>query len=35
VGCFQSQVVAGAGPQLEFIIPLTIERQGYLNLKSY
>jgi hypothetical protein len=34
VGCFQSQV-AGAGLQLEFIIPLTIERQGYLNLKSY
>jgi hypothetical protein len=34
VGCFQSQV-AGAGPQLEFIIPLTTERQGYLNLKSY
>jgi hypothetical protein len=34
VGCFQSQV-AGAGPPLEFIIPLTTERQGYLNLKSY
>ena len=34
MGCFQSQV-AGAGPQLEFIIPLTTERQGYLNLKSY
>ena len=34
VGCFQSQVV-GAGPQLGFIIPLTTERQGYLNLKSY
>ena len=34
MGCFQSQV-AGPGPQLEFIIPLTTERQGYLNLKSY
>jgi hypothetical protein len=34
VGCFQSQA-PGAGPQLEFIIPLTTERQGYLNLKSY
>jgi hypothetical protein len=34
VGCFQSQVV-GAGPQLGFIIPLTSETQGYLNLKSY
>jgi hypothetical protein len=34
VGCFQSQVV-GAGPQLGFIIPLTTETQGYLNLKSY
>ena len=34
MGCFQSQVV-GAGPQLEFIIPLTTETQGYLNLKSY
>jgi hypothetical protein len=34
VGCFQSQVV-GAGPQLGFIIPLTNEIQGYLNLKSY
>src|SRR5262249_40860551 len=34
VGCFQSQVV-GAGPQLGFIIPLTTEMQGYLNLKSY
>jgi hypothetical protein len=34
VGCFQSQVV-GAGPQLGFIIPLTTEMQGYLNLKAY
>jgi len=34
VGCFQSQVV-GAGPQVGFIIPLTTEVQGYLNLKSY
>jgi len=34
VGCFKSQVV-GAGPQLGFIIPLTAETQGYLNLKSY
>jgi len=34
VGCFQSQVV-GTGPQLGFIIPLTTEMQGYLNLKSY
>jgi hypothetical protein len=34
VGCFQSQVM-GAGPQVGFIIPLTTETQGYLNLKSY
>jgi hypothetical protein len=34
VGCFKSQVV-GAGPQLGFIIPLTTETQGYLNLRSY
>jgi hypothetical protein len=34
VGCFKSAVV-GAGPQLGFIIPLTTETQGYLNLKSY
>src|SRR5262245_13698491 len=34
VGCFKSQVV-GAGPQVGFIIPLTNEVQGYLNLKSY
>jgi hypothetical protein len=27
--------VVGAGPQLGFIIPLTTETQGYLNLKSY
>ena len=33
-GCFQSRVV-GVGPQLGFIIPLTTEMQGYLNLKSY
>src|SRR5262245_28067153 len=33
VGCFKLQVV-GAGPQLGFIIPLTTEMQGYLNLKS-
>ena len=25
----------GRGPQLGFIIPLTTETQGYLNLKSY
>ena len=34
MACFRSQVV-GAGPQFEFITPLTFERQGYLNLKSY
>jgi hypothetical protein len=34
VGCFQSRVV-GVGPQLGFIIPLSITTQGYLNLKSY
>src|SRR5262249_3636044 len=34
VGCFRSAVVS-AGPQLGFIIPLTSEVQGYLNLKSY
>jgi hypothetical protein len=34
VGCFQSQV-AGIGPQLGFIIPLSTTTQGYLNLKGY
>src|SRR5262245_4177749 len=34
VGCFQSRVV-GVGPQLGFIIPLTTETQGYLNIKGY
>src|SRR5262249_49770346 len=34
VGCFQSQV-AGAEPQVGFIIPLSPTTQGYLNLKSY
>jgi len=34
VGCFRSAVVS-AGPQLGFIIPLTSEVQGYLNLESY
>jgi hypothetical protein len=34
VGCFESRV-AGIGPQIGFIIPLSKDYQGYLNLKGY
>ncbi|MGB9396250.1 MAG: transporter, partial [Pseudolabrys sp.] len=34
VGCFESRV-AGIGPQIGFIIPISKEYQGYLNLKGY
>jgi hypothetical protein len=34
VGCFESRVV-GIGPQIGYIIPISKEWQGYLNLKGY
>jgi hypothetical protein len=34
VGCFESQVFS-VGPQIGYIIPLSTELQGYLNLKAY
>jgi hypothetical protein len=34
VGCFESRV-AGIGPQIGYVIPLSKEWQGYLNLKGY
>jgi hypothetical protein len=34
VGCFESQVFS-IGPQIGYIIPLSTELQGYLNLKGY
>jgi hypothetical protein len=34
VGCFQSQVV-GIGPQFGYVIPLSKDLQGYINLKGY
>jgi hypothetical protein len=34
VGCFESRV-AGIGPQIGYIIPLSKEYQGYINLKGY
>jgi hypothetical protein len=34
VGCFQSQVF-GIGPQFGYIIPLSKDLQGYINLKAY
>jgi hypothetical protein len=34
VGCFQSQVV-GVGPQFGYVIPLSKDLQGYINLKAY
>jgi hypothetical protein len=34
VGCFESRV-AGIGPQIGYVIPLSREYQGYLNLKGY
>jgi hypothetical protein len=34
VGCFESRV-AGIGPQIGYIIPISKDWQGYLNLKGY
>ena len=34
VGCFKSRV-AGIGPQIGYIFPLSEKYQGYLNLKGY
>lgn len=34
VGCFESRV-AGIGPQIGYIFPLSESYQGYLNLKGY
>jgi hypothetical protein len=34
VGCFESRV-AGIGPQIGYVIPLSREWQGYFNLKGY
>jgi hypothetical protein len=34
VGCFESRV-AGIGPQIGYIIPISKEHQGYVNLKGY
>jgi len=34
VGCFESQVFS-IGPQIGYIIPLSTELQGYVNLKGY
>jgi hypothetical protein len=34
VGCFESRV-AGIGPQIGYVIPLSEQYQGYINLKGY
>jgi hypothetical protein len=34
VGCFESRV-GGIGPQIGYVIPLSNEYQGYVNLKGY
>ena len=34
VGCFESQVFS-VGPQIGYVIPLSTELQGYVNLKGY
>jgi len=34
VGCFESRV-AGIGPQIGYIIPISSDYQGYVNLKGY
>jgi len=34
VGCFESRV-AGIGPQIGYVIPISKEWQGYINLKGY
>jgi hypothetical protein len=34
VGCFESRV-AGIGPQIGYVFPISEQYQGYLNLKGY
>ncbi len=34
VGCFESRVF-GIGPQIGYVIPISKDVQGYLNLKGY
>lgn len=34
VGCFESRV-AGIGPQIGYVFPLSKEFQGYINVKGY
>jgi len=34
LGCFESRV-AGIGPQIGYVIPISKEWQGYINLKGY
>jgi hypothetical protein len=34
VGCFESRV-AGIGPQIGYVIPISKEWQGYINVKGY
>src|SRR5215472_6674724 len=34
VGCFESRV-AGIGPQIGYVIPISKDWQGYINLKGY
>ena len=34
LGCFESRV-AGIGPQIGYVIPLSKEWQGYINIKGY
>ena len=34
VGCFESRV-AGIGPQIGYVIPISRDYQGYINLKGY
>lgn len=34
VGCFESRV-AGIGPQIGYVFPISKEWQGYINLKGY
>ena len=34
LGCFESRV-AGIGPQIGYVFPLSKEWQGYINVKGY
>jgi hypothetical protein len=34
LGCFESRI-AGAGPQIGYIFPLSKDYQGYINIKGY